>query len=36
MSAREVAHDANIFLLSPVILCGEGFIAKGRLSETSN
>ena len=36
MSALEVAHDADIFLLPPVILCGEGFIAKDRLSEASN
>lgn len=36
MSAREVALDANIFLLPPVVLCGGGFIAKGRLSEASN
>lgn len=36
MSARGVVHDANIFLLPPVILCGEGFIAKDRLSEASN
>lgn len=36
MSAREVVHDTNIFLLPPVILYGEGFIAKGRLSEVSN
>lgn len=36
MSAREVVHDANIFLLPPVILCGEGSIAKGSLSEAFN